>query len=190
MFNDPKYNELRTRVLKGSAILDFLLFIETRRAAETNLLVEAKWLLEEIDETTKEGQIRKEYILRTQALDCAYNKTICFMREIFGISENASESEKKKYQRKSFKGYKIVQIIDFLEFNFLDCKTNIEMFEGMPSVNGYKEIITFFDEQLECYLTIQKYLKDRFYKIYHAKEYSLIKEYASEIYEGISDLEL
>jgi hypothetical protein len=112
------------------------------------------------------------------------------MREIFGISENASESEKKKYQRKSFKGYKIVQIIDFLEFNFLDCKTNIEMFEGMPSVNGYKEIITFFDEQLECYLTIQKYLKDRFYKIYHAKEYSLIKEYASEIYEGISDLEL
>ncbi|EJV42886.1 hypothetical protein IEK_05581 [Bacillus toyonensis] len=190
MFNDPKYNELRTRVLKGSAILDFLLFIETRRAAETNLLVEAKWLLEEIDETSIEGQERKEFILRMQARDCAYNKIICFMRETFGISENTSESEQKKYQRKSFKGYKIVQTIDFLKFNFLDCKTNIEIFEGMPSVNGYKEIIVFFDEQLDCYLTISKYINDRFYKIYHAKEYSLIKEYASEIYEGISDLEL
>ncbi|MBG9907131.1 hypothetical protein [Bacillus paranthracis] len=190
MINNPKYNELRSRVLKGSVILDFLQFVETRRAAETNLLVEAKWLLEDIDESSIEGQNQKEFILQMQARDSAYYKIICFMRDLFNINENISETERKKFQRKSFKGYKIVQTIVFLNFNFKDCEANIKMFDDMPSVTGYNEIKTFFDEQSECYTTINKYINEKFIKIYQPKEYSLMKEYGLEICEGLRELEL
>ncbi|PEK30527.1 hypothetical protein [Bacillus toyonensis] len=165
MINKPIYDELRTRVLKGSVILKFL--------DEIRFLVEEDraWMGWSNDFIDMDPQFLKKREFETNASYSAYSKAFRFMNELFGIDR----MKEKEFRRKTFKGYKIIQAMEFFEFCWKECDINIKMFKDM-SENDYASFINFFEIQVDCYLTINHHLCGRFLKNYQPEEYSVIKK--------------
>lgn len=149
---------LRTRVLRGAIILDCIEDLKIIRELGTAL----KRNYQDFNGSSKEDL--KDMVLDMHATDSAYSKIISFMETLFDVNEISEE----QFRKKTFKGYKVVQTIKFLDFSIEECKTNIEMFEGTLK-ELYSDFIGYLDEQADCYVNISYLLHKAFVKGFESK---------------------
>ncbi|HDR8026467.1 TPA: hypothetical protein QCY54_005549 [Bacillus cereus] len=149
---------LRTRVLRGAIILDCIEDLKLFREMETAL----KRNHQDFSAASKEDL--KGSILYMHAIDSAYSKIISFMEKLFDVNKISKE----QFRKKTFKGYKIVQTIKFLEFSIEECKVNIEMFVNTLK-EFYSDFIGYLDVQADCYVSISYLLHKAFVKGFESK---------------------
>jgi len=170
------HSELRTRVLRGGIILDLIEELKLEQFAQTNIVSIMRTDFEKVPKNELENSI--QFI---QATYIAYDKIIRFMENLFNINDFSTET----FRKKTFKGYKVVQTIDFLKFSMQECEVNIAFYEKTSNYDP-SNFINFFDIQADIYAQISYKLNKGFVESFEQK-YPFLEDWVNALYREINE---